>query len=237
MLKLRNPWGQKNSFNGRWSSISQEWDKINNELKQSISFMKQEDGQFFISLDDFVLYFDILVIVHVDLTGIVEGVEDKINWRCQQYFGELISSFKSIENENVSSPHYEFKVPDNKTNSKTYVIVSLIQKKIAKRRCETDGTFENSLEAIGFKIFSPYLTKNPNKYLLNSNFTQINGTKKFMYRKEVSKRMEFSPGIFKIVPCSFKSDALIEYVLRIYIEKHNSRFNGDNNRSKTCNLL
>ncbi|RNA20918.1 calpain-5, partial [Brachionus plicatilis] len=225
LLKLRNPWGQKNSFSGRWSMESEEWQKIAEEVKEKIGHKKQQDGQFLMNLEDFILNFDVMVIVHVDLTGIVEDSANRINWTSQKYFGELKSFESSRENDDlVRNPHYEIRVSKNKFKEKTYIIVSLIQTKIASRRGETDGTFENSLEAIGFKLFASRSLANNNKYVYNSNFKQINGTKKFMYKKEVSKRMELTPEIIKIVPCVFKNDKLVGYVLRIYIEKGNSIF-------------
>jgi calpain-15 len=49
LLKLRNPWGEK-EWNGDWSDTSPKWTA---ELKKSLGFTAGEDGTFFMALEDF----------------------------------------------------------------------------------------------------------------------------------------------------------------------------------------
>lgn len=65
MLKIRNPWGRK-GWKGDWSFSSPLWTK---ELKQKVDYMVDpSDGTFFVSLADFVIYFDFINISKVNLS-------------------------------------------------------------------------------------------------------------------------------------------------------------------------
>jgi len=64
LVKLRNPWGEQ-EWNGDWSDSSNKWtDQLRNKLKMA----EQDDGMFYMSLEDFVTYYQILEIckIHTD---------------------------------------------------------------------------------------------------------------------------------------------------------------------------
>jgi len=53
LVKLRNPWGHF-EWNGDWSDSSDKWtDSLRNQLKA----VKEDDGVFFMSYDDFYKHF------------------------------------------------------------------------------------------------------------------------------------------------------------------------------------
>ena len=61
LLKMSNPWGDA-EFSGDWSETSSKW---NDELKKKLDFSENNDGDFFISFDDFINYFSSLGIVKI----------------------------------------------------------------------------------------------------------------------------------------------------------------------------
>ena len=61
LLKLSNPWGDA-EFSGDWSESSSKW---NDEIKKKLNFSEKNDGDFFISFDDFINYFSSLGIVKI----------------------------------------------------------------------------------------------------------------------------------------------------------------------------
>ena len=62
LVKLRNPWGEK-EFNGDWSDKSSKW---NDALKKIFEFEEvKDDGIFYMSFDDFINYFKSLEILKI----------------------------------------------------------------------------------------------------------------------------------------------------------------------------
>ena len=60
LVKLRNPWGEK-EFIGDWSDKSSKW---TDEIKKKVDFEEdKDDGIFYMSYDDFVKYYEILEIL------------------------------------------------------------------------------------------------------------------------------------------------------------------------------
>ena len=63
LIKLRNPWGEK-EFNGDWSDKSNKW---TTEIKKICEFEgEKDDGIFYMSFDDFVKYFLIIDIAQIE---------------------------------------------------------------------------------------------------------------------------------------------------------------------------
>ena len=54
LLKLRNPWGH-GEWQGDWSDHSPLWTP---ELKRKVGFSDQDDGVFFIELEDYLSHFE-----------------------------------------------------------------------------------------------------------------------------------------------------------------------------------
>lgn len=62
LLKIRNPWGNR-EWNGNWSDNSCMW---TDKLKAQANLQNSNDGFFFIDIDDFVAYFQVLNICNFD---------------------------------------------------------------------------------------------------------------------------------------------------------------------------
>lgn len=66
MLKLRNPWGQK-EWSGRASdNDNQFWSTVSPADKQKMGYTSKNDGIFFMLWDDFVNYFDMVDICKIN---------------------------------------------------------------------------------------------------------------------------------------------------------------------------
>ncbi|XP_060929695.1 calpain-12 [Limanda limanda] len=59
LLRLRNPWGFV-EYRGPWSDKAKEWDAVDKAEKQRIDLKKREDGEFWISAEDFCRLFNIV---------------------------------------------------------------------------------------------------------------------------------------------------------------------------------
>ena len=71
LCKLRNPWGYK-SWNGDWNKDSKLWtDDIRNQIGEE--YLKEEEGTFFMSIEDIVKYF-----IRTDICQIIYGANVQI---------------------------------------------------------------------------------------------------------------------------------------------------------------
>ena len=50
LLKVRNPWGKNEGFNGNWSDKSDSW---TDAFKAEVDYFKNDDGIYFISAEDY----------------------------------------------------------------------------------------------------------------------------------------------------------------------------------------
>ncbi|TNN80429.1 Calpain-9 [Liparis tanakae] len=71
LLKLRNPWGFV-EYRGAWSDKSKEWGGVAKEEKARIELKKIEDGEFWISAEDFSSLFDVVELCSVNPDTLVE---------------------------------------------------------------------------------------------------------------------------------------------------------------------
>ncbi|CAF0910666.1 unnamed protein product [Brachionus calyciflorus] len=226
LLKIRNPWGVIESYRGRWCKGSSEWKQIVPKLEQVLEPNKTDDGEFFMSFDDYYTFFISMDTVHVDLDGLAndQGTnQTDLNWDLTQINGEWISGKNSGGCGNDpktfwTNPQHTFDIPSNK--EKCALIVSLLQKNTAQKRIKSKGSLQGIYEAIGFFIFSIKADSNPDssgKYD-KSLLTQVSRIDYFMYKKEISKRCELPPGKYVIMPCCQGKNKNAKYLLRIYIE-------------------
>uniref|UniRef100_UPI0037E8312C calpain-12 n=1 Tax=Semicossyphus pulcher TaxID=241346 RepID=UPI0037E8312C len=72
LLRLRNPWGFV-EYRGPWSDKGKEWDDLDKAEKERIDLKKREDGEFWISAEDFSSLFDIVELCSVNPDTLVEG--------------------------------------------------------------------------------------------------------------------------------------------------------------------
>ena len=53
LVRVRNPWGDSTEWTGQWSDDSAEWKDLSDEEKTHLGLQKEDDGEFFISYNDF----------------------------------------------------------------------------------------------------------------------------------------------------------------------------------------
>ncbi|KAK1883127.1 Calpain-5 [Dissostichus eleginoides] len=60
MIRMRNPWGEK-EWSGPWSDSSEEWNKVSKSEREKLGVTVQDDGEFWMTFDDFCQYFTDLI--------------------------------------------------------------------------------------------------------------------------------------------------------------------------------
>lgn len=83
LLRIRNPWGNSAEWKGAWSDGSPEWDMLTSTNKKEHSF--DNDGEFWMSCNDFVTHFQTLDICNLgpdvldELDQAKKGIENGSN--------------------------------------------------------------------------------------------------------------------------------------------------------------
>ncbi|XP_003366254.1 calpain clp-1, partial [Trichinella spiralis] len=65
LVRMRNPWGSAQEWNGAWSDQSSEWRSVPDSVKQEIELRVAHDGEFWMCFDDFLRNFEKLEICNL----------------------------------------------------------------------------------------------------------------------------------------------------------------------------
>lgn len=76
LVKLRNPWGS-GEWKGAWSDEDPRWDSISAEKKKEIGYDDEDDGCFFMDLEDFKIIYDTVQICMVEDENVYDSLPFK----------------------------------------------------------------------------------------------------------------------------------------------------------------
>ncbi|XP_041364507.1 calpain-A-like [Gigantopelta aegis] len=220
LLRLRNPWG-RGEWNGPWSDRSPEWSLVR---RSDMMARVIDDGEFWISLEDFQEQFDELEMCHLypdALSSEIASVEKKKQWSVQEFHGSWIwgvtsgGPFKSFTSSSFwMNPQYEVHL--DKADRRISVIVNLMEVSDRRVRNEFDVF-------IGFVIFKlqegrgPVRLTGDNFYDFMPRVEKTSGN--FWPYRERTMRFELDPGIYIIVPCTSEASMEAEFYLRVMAEE------------------
>ena len=75
LIRIRDPHGSDREWNGEWKDGDENWNKLSLEEREKIELTFSKDGEFYMSFDDFRLYFGTLEICHLDKSA--SGAEER----------------------------------------------------------------------------------------------------------------------------------------------------------------
>lgn len=192
LLRIRNPWGE-NEWTGAWSDRSAEWKSVSEPYKMTIGLVVHDDGEFWMSFEDFKKYFDILEICNVHPDIEMRQPNPTRKWNLISFEGNF-SSCLSHE-ITVTDPD----LYDNEDFGT--VVVALMQKHSRKH--------ERSNKAMSFTIQS---LDPGSSFKASSNFKQN------LNIREICYRYELKPGKYSIKPFMTVGRSDTEYLLRVFYE-------------------
>lgn len=224
LLRLRNPWGRK-EWTGPWSDVSDEIRNLPMELKKKLNIVIEEDGEFWISYDDFLANFDEVQLCHLQPDTVALELANKFhkrNWSVTVYHDAWIKGVtaggcgnRPYQRQYWSNPQFQVQLKDvdERDNKNTCtMIVTLMEKEKDNR----------SNIAIGFDI---YQVRNPQSRPLNgdqydqSQLVHRERSGKYQYYRELVHRYELPPGVYIIIPSTFHPNEEAEFLLRLFTEK------------------
>ena len=215
LLRIRNPWGNSTEWTGQWSDGCQKWENLPSEIKDKLDFESKADGEFYISLPDFIEMFDQVTICHLSMDSIDKSAD---KWKMAELEGSwTMRSGRSGPYANLlpvlNDPQYLIELKDTDKDGFCTILVSVLQK--AEDR--------NSYGSIGFEVFR---VDDPAEELpLTANFfanCQIEESHQTQIRRAATKRLHLKPGKFVIIPRNYygsrTEDITKRFLVRVLYE-------------------
>jgi len=224
LVRVRNPWGNEVEWNGPWSDGSPEWRYIPDEEKEHLGINFEADGEWWMSLKDFLKYFDQLEVTNLTPDALDDCSPFK--WEVAAFSGAWIAGESAGGCRNslatfAMNPQFMISLEDpddGDEEEKCTVIINLMQK---GRRALMDEGLE--LLSIGFCV---YALRGGEQGHLDTDFFRYNAScarsKAFVNLRELSGRFKLPPGAYIIVPSTFHPDEESEFILRVFTEKPNN---------------
>uniref|UniRef100_A0A6Q2ZC09 Calpain-1 catalytic subunit n=1 Tax=Esox lucius TaxID=8010 RepID=A0A6Q2ZC09_ESOLU len=203
--------------------LSREWDGVDPEVRGRLQ-MRSEDGEFWMSFNDFLNEFSRLEICN--LTADALESTQLMKWSSAMYPGEWRRGSTAGGCRNFPATFWinpQFKItlehPDTADHTDCSFLVGLMQKD--RRKARREG---KDMETIGFAVYEARgLYRGTTGVHLKRDFFLTHGSaarsETFINLREVSSRLKLPPGEYIIVPSTFESQKEGDFVLRVFSEK------------------
>ncbi|XP_078517580.1 calpain-1 catalytic subunit-like [Lissotriton helveticus] len=222
LLRIRNPWGHT-EWTGPWSDGAPEWDKLDTNEKKKMDVVSMEDGEFWMSIEDFQKHFQMMDVCHISPESL-PGAEATVQpWECAMYEGRWVrgmSSGGSIEQKELYwlNPQFTLNLLEQDhnlgdPNQACSFIIALTQKHQRLRRAAS--------MCIGIHIFKGDKDR---KFLSQRDLCKaapILSTEGYRNRQEVVIYSCLPQGRYVIIPSCEQAANEGEFLLRVFTEKGN----------------
>ncbi|XP_077993583.1 calpain-1 catalytic subunit-like [Glandiceps talaboti] len=239
LLRIRNPWGQT-EWNGAWSDESAEWKLLAKSERDEIGLVFENDGEFWMSYDDFVQAFERLEIVNLSpelqtgATWVVTTSEGK--WQKGVSAGGC-ANFKdtfwinpqirmTLEEEDDDDDDDD---DPNDSEGGCTVVGALMQKN--RRRQRELGKEMLTIGYAAYKIDDNAPVPLPKDYFLYHRAAAL--TKTFINSRENGNRHKLPKGEYIFVPSTFDPGEEGDFVFRVFSLKKSSTSKIDEKTSST----
>ncbi|CAN0540449.1 unnamed protein product [Rangifer tarandus platyrhynchus] len=223
LVRLRNPWGQV-EWNGSWSDSWKDWSYVDKDEKARLQHQVTEDGEFWMSYNDFIYHFTKLEICNLTADALES---DKLQtWTVSVNEGRWVRGCSAGGCRNFpdtfwTNPQYRLKLLEEDDDpDDSEVICSFLVALMQKNR-RKDRKLGANLFTIGFAIYEMH----GNKQHLQKDFFLYNASKArsrtYINMREVSERFRLPPSEYVIVPSTYEPHQEGEFILRVFSEKRN----------------
>ncbi|MEQ2262314.1 Calpain-5 [Xenotaenia resolanae] len=212
MIRMRNPWGQR-EWNGPWSDSSEEWKKVSKSERERMGVTVQDDGEFWMTFDDFIANFTDLILcrlINTSYLSLHKTWEEAVmrgSWsRHDDPLRNRAGGCSNNKHSFLQNPQYVFDVKKPSDE----VLVCLQQKD--RRATLSEGRGENL--PIGFDIQKVELNRT---YRMHAVQQKVGGSI-FINSRSVFLRIELTQGRYVIIPTTFNAGLEGEFLLRVFAD-------------------
>ncbi|KAK6195804.1 hypothetical protein SNE40_001159 [Patella caerulea] len=207
MIRCRNPWGGV-EWRGPWSDGSPEWTKVSESEKKELGLTFDENGEFWMSFDDFCRYFTTIDLCHIVNTSFFTL---KKTYSKTVFTGEWKRPHRAGGCGNhptfLKNPQYLLEVFDNE---KEEIMISLEQKD--RRSASFNKRGENY--CIGYAIVKTDLNR---KYRMHDRLERVHAGP-YVVSRSIFDRVHLAKGRYCMLVTTFDPGNESNYMLRVYSE-------------------
>ncbi|XP_064615134.1 LOW QUALITY PROTEIN: calpain-5-like [Liolophura sinensis] len=207
MIRLRNPWGQ-GEWKGAFSDGSPEWQKISESDRRKIGLTFDEDGEFWMTFEDYCKNFtntSICRVVNTSLFSIKKTWHEGLAhaaWSKPNLAGGCLNNRDTF----LNNPQFVFDVGQADDD----VMFQLMQK-------STRGRSGGENVTIGFSLLK---VEENRRYRLHQ-LQEVVQSSVFKNSRSIFMRPTLVKGRYVIVACTFEAGVELEFLLRIYTSAPN----------------
>ncbi|KAM8854597.1 calpain-5-like [Synchiropus picturatus] len=212
MIRMRNPWGQR-EWNGPWSDSSEEWQKVSKSERERIGVTVRDDGEFWMTFDDFVSNFTDLILCRLINTSYLSlhktWEETVIRGSWCRHDDPLRNRAGGCTNNHhtfLQNPQYVFDVKKPEDEA----LICLQQR---DRRASLKGGRGQNLP-IGFDIHKVELNR---MYRMHVKQQKVGGSV-YINSRSVFLRIDLKEGRYVIIPTTFEPGLEGDFLLRIFTD-------------------
>lgn len=211
MLRLQNPWGEV-EWKGPWSDGSEQWKLISPHQQQELGLKLEEDGQFWMTWEDFCQNFTDISVCHQINTSfftLSKRFNEKIfnglwmDGESRGHVTDRAGGCANYPNSSLCNPQYLFDVPDDDCE----IIMSLMQRDVRERK-----QFGARYKTIGLMIWR--VEENRNFRL--HQFSRPYKISDYSNSRSIFLKTKLKRGRYIVVPSTLMPGDEGEFMLRIY---------------------
>ncbi|CAK6432329.1 unnamed protein product [Pipistrellus nathusii] len=227
LVRLRNPWGQV-EWTGSWSEGWKDWSFVDKDEKARLKHEVAEEGEFWMSYDDFVYHFTKLEICNLTADALES---DKLQtWTVSVNEGRWVRGCSAGGCRNFpdtfwTNPQYRLKLLEEDDDPEDAEVICSFLVALMQKNRRKDRKLGANLFTIGFAIYEVPKEMHGNKQHLQKDFFLYNASKArsktYINMREVSERFRLPPSEYVIVPSTYEPHQEGEFILRVFSEKRN----------------
>ncbi|XP_071942459.1 calpain-9-like [Antedon mediterranea] len=224
LVRIRNPYGNESEWTGAWSDKSAEWSLVTTEEKKQLGLDFSDDGEFWMSFDDFTKKFSKLEMCSLS-PEITEPSTRSYEMSLIQHSwvkGSTAGGCRNFPDTFHTNPQFRVKLEeDDDDEEECTLVVCLMQKNFRRLKSKGDKNL-----TIGFSIYEiddefKQFEKLPKDFFLYHQTTAR--SYQFINSREICDRFKLPKGEYCIIPSTFKPNEVGEYLLRIFsLKKFNA---------------
>ncbi|VDI72465.1 Hypothetical predicted protein [Mytilus galloprovincialis] len=222
LIRVRNPWGYKIEWRGRWGEKSREWNSIPEIEREKMGLIFRDEGEFWMEFGDFLQKYDTLEICNLTPDAPVEMPKQ---WHTAEFHHRWVRGFSaggrpSNQDTHWSNPQFSVTLSDRDEDGDNVcsLVIQLMQKDGRKLK-----QFGKKNQHIGFFVYQN-LKSHPlplkKEFFDNNQSVQSSGL--FIDSRQIIKRLTLPRGQYVVIPCTWDINEEAGFYLRFFFENQNT---------------